>query len=265
MTDPHRPVPPLWLERDVLGLLTEEERAQLAQCCSDDERARFAAEHELLRRELLARRPAAEFAREVRARHARASARPHVGARVLVLAAALAVLALVGRSALEREDGGASVSGTEAPQGSGERAKGLLPSLRVYRKGAEGPELLAYGAEVAPGDVLQLGYLAPGMTHAILLSIDGRGEVTLHFPREGQSSRVSVSQGEQLLPTSYELDDAPSFERFVLLASQRPLRPADALRAARQLSGQGAAAREGALALPADVWQSSVLLRKAGP
>src|SRR5688572_1627347 len=107
MNEPRRPVPPLWLERDLLGVSNEHERAELAQRCSEEERASARADHEALSRELLARVAPAEFAQRVRAQQQREARRtPRVSARgLLVAATAVALLALVGRHAVSPEVG----------------------------------------------------------------------------------------------------------------------------------------------------------------
>ena len=57
------------------------------------------------------------------------------------------------------------------------------PALRLYRRVAGADQLLRDGATARPGDLLQLAYAAGGETHGVILSIDGAGSVTLHFPR----------------------------------------------------------------------------------
>jgi hypothetical protein len=269
------------VERFLSDTLSDAERAAFVRATSEAERVRLRAAHEALSAELLGVRQPAEFARIVRARAERErAARRKPGGRALVLAAALlAALALVSRDALRqldadavREQGSDRAAPGEA-RGSAreqtvasERAKGLAPSLRVYRKRADGPQLLAQGERVQAGDVLQLGYVAPGMSYAVLVSIDGRAQVTLHFPGSAElSTKLGEAQGEQLLPAAYELDDAPRFERFVLVTSRRPLSAAEVLRAASVLARRGESALSAALALPAHAEQVSVLLSKGGP
>jgi hypothetical protein len=270
MDDSRRAPAPLLVERFLSDTLSEGERAVFMSATSERERAQLRAEHEALQASLLSRSPPAAFARLVRARAEREHAhapRARV-ARVLAFACLIASVVFVASDALpgldpprEREQGGRLLAGEES-----ERAKGLAPSLRVYRKGAAGPELLAHGQRVEAGDVLQLGYLVPGMNYAVLLSIDGRARVTLHFPENKDgSTRLSAVQGEQLLPAAYELDDAPEYERFVLITARRPLRVPELLRAAGELSRRREGAREKPLALPAYAEQVSVLLEKGGP
>src|SRR6185295_10910968 len=58
---------------------------------------------------------------------------------------------------------------------SGDRIKGLTPSLAVYRRTADGSETLADGAVTRAGDLLRVGYRAAGKRYGVILSIDGRG------------------------------------------------------------------------------------------
>ncbi len=268
MSESPRTPPPLWVERFLSGTLSRAEQVAFMAMTSEADRARLRAEHEALQAELVRARVPAEFARSVRARaeRERMTARQPAPllARSLIFASLIVGVAFIAKDALLRLDAAGS-RGSGASSGEHERAKGLLPSLRVYRRRAAGPELLAQGQRVAPGDLLQLGYVAPGMSHAVLLSIDGRAQVTLHFPSDvGASTALDPAQGEQLLPAAYELDDAPGFERFVLVGSPRALRASEVLRAAQALARRGAAARDAPLALPAGVEQVSVLLEKGG-
>lgn len=107
------------------------------------------------------------------------------------------------------------------------RLKGDGPRVRAYRrrdnpKAPDNPfiEALQEGATVRPGDVLQLGYSSP-TPHGALLSLDGRGAVTLLFPaRATQPARLPKASG--LLDFAYELDDSPDFERFYLITADGP-------------------------------------------
>jgi hypothetical protein len=141
------------------------------------------------------------------------------------------------------------------------RIKGLEAHLRVYRKSDGDPELLAPGDRARSGDVLQLSYVAAGKQHGVLLSIDGRGTVTLHFPERAAGSTHLQRRGETALPHAYRLDDAPRFERFVLLTSDRPLEVLALLGAAENLGDP----QRDRLKVPSDVDQHSVLIRKETP
>ncbi len=137
---------------------------------------------------------------------------------------------------------------------------GLVPRLRVYQKVGEGVRALRDGALVRAGELVQITYMAAGNRQGVVLSVDGRGEVTLHHPASAEGSTSMVTSGEQPLGHAFELDDTPGFERFLLVTSgDRPTDVSTVVSAAQQL-GSGAASQP--LALPEDLRQTSLTLRK---
>src|SRR5262249_37147887 len=118
----------------------------------------------------------------------------------------------------------------------GDRIKGgLTPSLAVYRRTAEGSETLADGAVARPGDLLRVGYRAAGKRYGGILSIDGRGSVTVHLPPRADRAAALKNDGTVLLDQAYELDDAPQWERFYFITGDMPFAVpsvVDAVRAA---------------------------------
>lgn len=146
------------------------------------------------------------------------------------------------------------------------RLKGLTTHLNLFRKTPTGAEELRPGASARRADVLQISYTAGQAKYGVILSVDGRGAVTWHVPSGyGGGSRTAPSldsQGQVVLPSAYELDDAPGFERFFIVYSAFPFEIADVERAARALAARpGAAEREG-LGLPNGLGQYSLLVRK---
>ncbi|WP_244224640.1 ActD protein [Corallococcus sicarius] len=127
----------------------------------------------------------------------------------------------------------------------------------IHRQGAGGAELLSDGAFARAGDVLQLSYLAADQSHGVVVSLDGRGVVTLHFPAHPGDSTALQPGGAVPLSQAYALDDAPGFERFILVTGKGPLDVAAILEAARRLPTQDAR-----LALPETLRQTSITLRK---
>jgi len=190
----------------------------------------------------------------------------------LAVAGALSLLLIARRGdgpGMSPVAGPGDATGEEATRIKGDGAR--APRLFVYRKRraaeGDGAERLATGARAARGDLLQLAYAsgAEGL-YGVLLSIDGAGHVTLHLPEEGASAAPALRWPREMkLPSSYQLDDAPGFERFVLVTAPEPFSVETALGAARALAGQGgAAARQGPLLLPSPRFhQTSVLLDKA--
>jgi hypothetical protein len=102
-----------------------------------------------------------------------------------------------------------------------ERLKGLEPKLVLFRKAPQGAEPLHPGDPVGPGAILRIGYQAAGLRYGAILSCDGNGQVTVHFPVQGEKA-IALEAGESLLPTAYELDAAPEYERFFLVTADTP-------------------------------------------
>ncbi|MCB9755808.1 MAG: hypothetical protein H6713_38245 [Myxococcales bacterium] len=146
------------------------------------------------------------------------------------------------------------------------RLKGQDPRLVVHRKRGEHTEELAAGAAVDAGDVLQVSYVAAGQRRGVILSIDGRGAVTLHYPEDAGGSTTLRREGAVPLAHAYELDDAPDFERFIFVTAEDPdveLRVDEITRAARAVAEDPARAREASLELPAGARQQSFLVQKS--
>ena len=112
-----------------------------------------------------------------------------------------------------------------------------------------------------PGDLLQLGYVSAGEGYGVVVSIDGRGEITRHLPAEGARAAALTPGREILLPESYRLDDAPAFERFVLVTSPRAFSVSAVLDAARAVAARGEA-RDAPLPLPPGLAEASTLVVK---
>ena len=103
-----------------------------------------------------------------------------------------------------------------------ERIKGEEFSMQIHRKTSNSVSLLSDSMKVSEGDLLQISIKYMASTFASVLSVDGRGVVTTHFPNEGSQGELK-NQGLYILPFSYELDDAPKFEKFYLITSDTPV------------------------------------------
>lgn len=149
------------------------------------------------------------------------------------------------------------------------RMKGLAPHLSAFLKTAQGAKDLAPGSPVGRGDVIQLSYTAGEARYGVILWVDGRGKVTWLLPAEyAGSPRMAPmldKQGQVILPTAYELDDAPGFERFFFIYAKNPFDVAVAADAARSLASRAGSAERIDLVLPPSVMQYSLLLKKRGP
>ncbi|MDY7230218.1 ActD-like protein [Hyalangium rubrum] len=269
MTTPRR-TPDWLLERIALGELPAAElaaaRARLAE--EPEGEARLAA-LEAENRDVLEKLPPSAVAREVELRAAQARrmevARGSVSplrriAPAFVLVPALAVaLLMVVRPEGTPTGGSGELSGLEPT-----RTKGLAPQLVLHRQGAAGPERLVDGAAAATGDVVQVSYVAAGQRYGAILSVDGRGAVTLHAPDAATGAVPLAPSGTHALPSAYALDDAPAFERFFLITSDTPFALEEVLAAARTVAAS-ASARTAPLALPERYTQVSFTLEKVSP
>jgi hypothetical protein len=251
-------VPDITLERHRLGELSAAEAALLQRELEEDEelRARLAA---LERSDLeLRTRHAPERLAEavaLRLRTPRPAARPMapwLGRPVLAALAAAVVVWLgwpgpAGPPAVEPEV----------------RLKGLASGLTLYRKVGEASEALAEGALVRPGDLIRVGYRTAGRAYGVILSIDGRGAVTLHLPRHGTRAARLQGGGTVLLDHAYQLDDAPRWERFYFVTGASAFEVGPVVQAARRLAAdEGTAAGPGGLPLPPELDQVVFSLQK---
>jgi hypothetical protein len=134
--------------------------------------------------------------------------------------------------------------------------------LLVYRKIQDRVETLSDGEKARAGDLLQLAYVSAEDSYGLILSIDGRGAVTLHLPEsKGDSTRLELSK-QSLLPSAFELDDAPEFERFFFLTSDSPIDVGGVLQEAQDLAKNLEQVRQNNLDLPESFHQYSVLILK---
>jgi hypothetical protein len=238
------------LEQFLLDELPPAEHAAVARALAADPdlRARVAA-LEASNREILAAHPPRVAASVVRervgaSRDAAPRRRP-----ALAFAASLAVVAAFLGVLLPRE-----------PAPAETRLKGARPHLDAFRQTPAGAETLAEGALAREGDLVQLTYQAAGRRFGVIVSIDGRGVVTVHHPRDSvQAARLSP--GQVRLSAAYRLDDAPGWERFVLVTGQQPFDVAAVVRAAERVAAARAPVAE-PLPLSAPLEQSSFTLSK---
>lgn len=194
--------------------------------------------------------------------------------RVLALSSMCATAALVLVLVLplvKREFGGGG-GGTVLPpiddtrvkgNGTGAQAVDLSTTqLLVHRKSGDRVEILKNGDLARAGDLLQLAYVSAGDAYGVILSIDGRGVVTLHFPADGAGAAALETHQKVLLPDAIELDDAPVFERFFFVSSGSPLDAAAILNEARDLAARPDRGLSGSLILPNGARQYSILILK---
>ena len=268
--EPKTPIKtPAWLiERLAQGELASDEAAAV--------RARLQAEGHspddmlaaLVRAdaETLAAHPPAVVAAEVRRRAAASLRRRPITVRATFAGATLATAGALAVVLAARQPLSVPPA-SRLPSPEPTTIKGTSPTggarLYVYRHASAGDQRLVDGERAAPGDLLQLAYASTAEGFGLLLSIDGAGSVTQHWPEPGSRRAAPLRiGGEVRLPTAYELDNAPAFERFFLVRADEAFDLAPVLEAARALSSRSLVARRAPLPLPAQFNQVSLALEK---
>jgi len=247
---------PDWLvERIALGELPQAELAAARQQLESepDGPARLAA-IEASNREILAAHPAPAMAERIRERTAEAA-----GARWSrwQLGALFAAPALAAAAAL--------VFWLGPGPGDDIRLKGLRSHLVLHRTTDGQVEPLADRAPAHAGDRIQISYLAAGKKFGAVLSIDGRGNLTHHLAAPGPAPAQLTAAGEIALLSSFELDDAPDFERFILVACDKPYDQERLIEEVHRVAAGAAPMTEPLTGLDSGCEQSSLVLTKVAP
>ena len=266
-----------YLERYILGELPEEDTREIRRQASTNPEVLAALENiESSNQAVLLRYPPAVVKERLLGRLAEARGRKREKGWLIrttqlrralyvssAFAAALILLVLV-RPSLKKEGVGEEPrAGEEYSQAKGTEALDLSKTqLLVYRKNRDRVEMLTDGSLSRAGDLLQLAYVAAQAPYGVILSIDGRGGITLHYPTE-KGGTTDLTQNKRIpLPNAIELDDAPAFERFFFLTSASPIDPAGILERAKAFAADPWRAREGKLELPEGIEQNSIIILK---
>lgn len=142
------------------------------------------------------------------------------------------------------------------------RAKGMRPHLIIYRQGKNEPQLLHEGDIIEENDVLQIRYVPAGKPFGTIFTIDGWGNVTLLYPESMNRDTGLEAEKSEFLDFGYQLDDAPGFERFFFVTSDKEFNPERILEKAREFAQNTNQAKRSRLSLPKGFEQASILLRK---
>lgn len=93
-------------------------------------------------------------------------------------------------------------------------------SLLLYKQNGKTAEPIQEGYIAKEGDRIQIAYQAGQNDYGIIFSVDGNGNITRHFPEDSWTSeQLKHSKDGIPLDFSYELDNAPDFECFILVSS----------------------------------------------
>jgi hypothetical protein len=143
-----------------------------------------------------------------------------------------------------------------------DRIKGLRTSLALFRRVGAGSETLADGAVAHQGDLIRVGYHAAGRGYGMILSVDGRGHVTVHLPDRGERAVPLRHEPTVLLDQAYELDDAPKWERFYFVTADEPFMIAPVIASAQRAVTSARGGPPASLELSAGLEQSVFSLQK---
>jgi len=130
--------------------------------------------------------------------------------------------------------------------------------IKVARLAGKEINMLENGNTAKEGDLIQLKYHIPTGKFGILLSLDGRGEITYHLLQNQNGSTDLNGEKKLTLQNSYELDDAPNFERFFMVVSESELSIEEISNKVRKLKNP----KTDKLKLKSEVQQWSFLLNK---
>jgi len=251
-------VPDPILERYRLGELSEAERRAVEADLTPADRARL-AELDADSADILERYPPRVMAIAIERKRAAGRRRwvlPTIGSAVVLLGAAAALTLALQPGALT------TASLDEGLGGETVRAKGHTRVV-VYSQ-ADPTTPLQDGARVSHGQTVQLGVAVEDQVHGVLISIDGRGVVTTHWPLDSAQAAPIDAGRTQVLPQAYTLDDAPAFERFLLVTGPEPFPVADVVRAGHELA-RHEQVDQAELDLPDALTVTDHLVRKVSP
>jgi len=222
MNGPHNETIPDWkCERFLLGELDHDEMEVIRRRLEQDEELRARLEElESSGRRILERYPSKMMASRITDRFAAAERRDEEPGpkRVPRIAWAPVAAAAVMAGILWLRPGPSDQPFLPG-DGADVRVKGPTAELSLYRATDHGSERLEHRALAAEHDLIGARYRSDGQGYGLVVSVDGRGVVTRHYPLKGDGA-APLAAGSHALDFSYELDDAPRWEIFLLASSR---------------------------------------------
>lgn len=141
-------------------------------------------------------------------------------AAALVIALGVFSAVVLNRNVTTYEGSGTSMEVALADTDDGTRIKGMSASLEVWKKTGDSAVQMVNLGDAFEGDEIQLRYRVPQKCFGMLFSMDGNGTITMHMG-EGDKA-IELEPGKMTtLPFAYKLDNAPKFEKFFLLTSEK--------------------------------------------
>ena len=141
-------------------------------------------------------------------------------AAALVIALGVFSMVILNRDVSTYDSNATSMEVAMADADNGTRIKGMQASLEVWKKTGDSAVQMVNLGNAYEGDEIQLRYRVPQKCFGMLISMDGNGTITMHMG-EGNSA-IELEPGKMTtLPFAYKLDNAPKFEKFFLLTSEK--------------------------------------------
>ncbi len=141
-------------------------------------------------------------------------------AAALVIALGVFSMVVLNRNVETYSGESATMEVAMANVDDGTRIKGMSASLEVWKKTGDSAVQMVNLGDASEGDEIQLRYRVPQKCFGMLFSMDGNGTVTMHMG-DGNNA-IELEPGKMTtLPFAYKLDNAPKFEKFFLLTSQK--------------------------------------------
>ena len=140
---------------------------------------------------------------------------------VTYAAAAVLLAALIIPAGFRNAKVGASRAPTERIKGAATSTASTEPHLKLYRQQGREIQALNNGDFAHSGDIIQITYNAGSDAYGVIFSVDGNGNITRHFPENSWNAAQMLRSNDEIpLDFSYELDNAPDFECFILVTSK---------------------------------------------
>ncbi len=140
---------------------------------------------------------------------------------VTYAAAAVLLAAIIIPASLKNTKVSSRQAPTERIKGSAITAEIKDPQIKLYRQKGREIQALNNGDFARSGDIIQITYNAGDDAYGVIFSVDGNGNITRHFPDNSWNAAQMLQNNDEIpLDFSYELDNAPDFECFILVTSK---------------------------------------------
>lgn len=96
----------------------------------------------------------------------------------------------------------------------------------------------------------------------MIFSVDGRGRLSLHFPKSETASGQLEQNKKIPLPEAIELDNAPSFERFFFLTADQPIDIGQVLKLVAAFTEKNLRSSPGTITFPEGIEYDLFIVKK---